>query len=63
MKRGEREECEVKIERILEWAEENPKFDTEFVERLQDQLDRAGELSVDQIRALDNILERWRIPE
>lgn len=61
MKRGEREECKDKIDRILEWAEAHSQFDTEFVERLDDQLDRTGELSVDQIRALDNIIEKWHI--
>jgi hypothetical protein len=51
---------EYMIEQILEWAQDNPHFDTSFVESLQEQL-TYKELSDAQIAALENIMERWGI--
>lgn len=50
-----------KIDLILEWAERNRHFDTEFVESLQFHLDRLGYLTESQSAALDRIIERWKI--
>lgn len=51
-----------KIDAILDWAEEHPEFDTDFVESLASQLEDKGELSENQEDALDNIIEKWHIP-
>ena len=49
------------IERILEWAEDHPWFDTGFVESLQSQLEERGTLSPRQIEGLENIASRFNI--
>lgn len=49
------------IDQILEWAEEHPEFDTDFVTSLQSQLRSRGELSDKQSQALHNIIEKYDI--
>jgi DNA polymerase III epsilon subunit-like protein len=49
------------IERIMDWAESNPDFDTDFVEKLADDLETKGRLTQRQIDSLHNIIERWRV--
>ncbi len=50
-----------KIERILEWAEAHPSFDTSFVEDLKRQYEENGELTDMQEDAINNILRKFRI--
>jgi hypothetical protein len=50
-----------KIELILDWANEHPKFDPTFVEELSHKISEYGELTESQSEALDNIIERWHI--
>ena len=50
-----------KINMILDWAEDHPTFDTEFVENIQSQFEDSGSISDAQDQALDNIIERWKI--
>lgn len=57
------DELEEKIGMVLEWAEEHPDFDPEFVESLNDQLVDRGTLTDKQEDALDNIIESWNIGE
>lgn len=52
---------EEKIDMILEWADEHPEFDAEFVEDLQDKFETYGRLTENQEAALDNIIEKWGI--
>jgi hypothetical protein len=55
-------DIEEKIEMVLEWADnENPDFDTEFIESLQEQYEEKGWLSEKQEEALDNIINKFRI--
>lgn len=52
---------ESKLQAIMDWAEENSNFDTEFVDSLYEQFINRGELSESQIEALDNIIDKWGI--
>lgn len=54
---------EEKIELILTWADDNPNFDTAFVESLKESFEKWGRLSEKQIWALDHIIEEWGIDE
>lgn len=49
------------IDAVLDWADENPSFDTAFVESLQKQYELKGGLTDPQEQALWNIIEQWRI--
>jgi DNA polymerase-3 subunit epsilon len=49
------------IESIYDFANEQPDFDTDFVDSLSSQLDERGYLTDRQIAALNNIVERWGI--
>lgn len=49
------------IDDIYDYASDHPNFDTEFVDSLQEQLQRKSYLSVAQMEALENIMERFRI--
>lgn len=51
---------EEKCNMVLEWAENMPDFDTEFVESLLEQLGER-ELTEAQEDGLNNIIERFRI--
>jgi len=50
-----------RIDGVLDWAEEHPTFDTDFVESLKEQYNEKGELTMNQEQALDNIIERFDI--
>ncbi len=55
-------DAEEKIEMVLEWADEKDRdFDTEFVESLQEFFDDNGHLTTAQMKALDNIIDRWGV--
>lgn len=54
-------DAEEAIKAILEWAEDHPNFNTEFVESLSDRLESKGELSSNQEDALKNIIKKFRI--
>lgn len=55
---------EAKLELILTWADESGiDFDTTFVVDLQNKFHKYGNLTERQEKALDNIIERWRIEE
>lgn len=55
-------EPEEMIEMILAWAEDKPFFDISFVEGLQEDVVEKGRIFTDaQIRALENIIEKWDI--
>lgn len=58
--RGEQDDFEL-LEKIFEWAEQNPKFNTNFIESLRHHLERFGELSNPQREACENICEKWGI--
>ena len=53
---------QTKIDAVMDWAEETPHFNVEFVEKLQQDLQVKGELSEKQEAALDNIIDKWRVP-
>lgn len=50
-----------KIDLILDWAAKNPEFETMFVEKMAEKLEKFGVLTERQSEALDNIIERWGI--
>jgi hypothetical protein len=45
----------------MDWAESNPHFNTDFVEKLADDLETKGRLTQRQIDSLHNIIEKWRV--
>lgn len=53
-----RERQRDKIERILSWAEYQPRFDTRFVCSLQEALEDYTTLTENQEAALDRIIDR-----
>ena len=55
------DEASTLIERIMDWAESNPHFNTDFVEKLADDLETKGRLTQRQIDSLHNIIEKWRV--
>lgn len=52
---------ESKIQAIREYAEDHPKFDTDFLDSVEAALAKYGRLTESQSRALDNIIEGYRI--
>ncbi len=61
--RPEPENCaDKKIRRIVLWSEKNKEFDVSFVFQLWCLRKKGHELSVGQKKALDNIIEKWKIP-
>jgi hypothetical protein len=52
-----------KIESILDWARENPHFDEGFVLKMQQQLLENENLTRNQQIAINNIIEKWRVPQ
>lgn len=52
---------EDKLSVITEYATEHPDFDTEFVDSLNNQFERKGDLSDKQILALSNIIDKWEM--
>jgi len=57
------DDYEAKIEAILEWGEENPWFDTGFIQMMQDRVDKGKELTNNMIYAIDNIFEKTVVKE
>jgi len=49
------------IQAALAWAEEHPKFDSEFLESLEKSCTEFGSLTPGQRQALDNIVDKWHI--
>lgn len=43
------------------WAEFNPRFDREFIDKLRDSLEYYGYLTDRQEEALKNIIKKWRM--
>lgn len=54
-------DAEEMIEKILAWSEDHPKFDTSFIDDLNDQMSSGRTLSDSQVTALENIMEKWHI--
>lgn len=52
-----------KIDAILDWASENPGFDTSFIDSIAVHFDRHGRLTPTQEESLDNIIQGYRILE
>lgn len=50
-----------KINLVLNWAEDNPKFDKSFVLSLKSSCENKGKLSEKQKTALDNIITKFGI--
>lgn len=50
-----------KLVKIIDWADNNPKFNTGFVEALYNEYELKGQLTVKQEEALDNIIDRFKI--
>ena len=50
-----------KLIKIIDWADNNPQFNADFVESLYDEYERDGQLTVIQEEALDNIIDRFKI--
>lgn len=49
------------IDRIFSYADTNPKFNTEFVESIQEQIDKTDEVTERQFAALERIINKWGI--
>lgn len=50
-----------KIEAILHWAQDHPKFDPGYVANLREKLEEHGQLTYGQSLALDNIIHKFRV--
>lgn len=50
-----------KLDRILQWSKKNPKFNTSFVNSLQESLQTFDSLTDSQEKAVNNILKKFRI--
>lgn len=50
-----------RIDMVMEYASEHPRFDTTFIESLQDALNQYGSLTHGQSAALDNIIAKFGI--
>lgn len=50
-----------KLEKVFEWATNNPSFDTTFVYSLLDRLDSGKDLTYPQLGALNNIIRKFKI--
>ena len=48
-----------RFDSIKEWAECHEEFDMGFVDSLEEQFLERGGLSDKQIKALDNIIDKW----
>ncbi len=51
----------LKIEAVMEYAQDHPSFDAEFIENLSEYYERKGYLTSGQMDALDRIVEQFRI--
>ena len=50
------------LDAILEWAEDHPKFNVSMIADFKNILESGQRLSVRQVDAVNNIIERWKIP-
>lgn len=50
-----------KINLVLKWAEDNPLFDSDFVYSLKKSCQKTGFLTENQIKGLNNIIEKFKI--
>lgn len=50
-----------KIDSILEWATENPKFDTKFVDSIQSNIVKYNAITKKQMIAIDTIIAKFKI--
>ena len=50
-----------KINLVLKWAEDNPRFDTQFILSLKGSYEKYEKLSNKQITALNNIISKYKI--
>jgi hypothetical protein len=46
---------------IYKYAEKNQRFDTSFVQSVEESYDRYGELTISQEEALGNIIKKFRM--
>lgn len=60
-KTGTRKILIEKVDAVLEWAEDHPGFDTEFIESLQERLMLGKPLTTNQEAALEKLITRWNI--
>ncbi len=51
-----------KLRKIILWAQANKEFDSSFVHQLYSLKEKGHQLTPAQEKALDNIIEKWRIP-
>lgn len=51
-----------KLRKIILWADEHPEFDRSFVSQLYSLKAKGHQLTTAQEKALDNIIEKWKIP-
>ena len=49
------------VERILLWAHENPRFETDFVEDIRQKIYDGWRLTDAQVGALERIIRQWRV--
>ena len=57
----ETEDYMEKCEAIFEWARDRPEFSTSFVQDIYDRLEKGEALSQKQQRAIDNIIDGFKI--
>jgi hypothetical protein len=50
-----------KIDSILEWATENPKFDTKFVDSIKSNMVKFNAITPKQMNAVDTIITKFKI--
>jgi hypothetical protein len=50
-----------KLERIMNWAEDNPDFNTKFIQSVYNQYEKHKTLSDKQKNSVDNIIKKFEI--
>jgi len=50
-----------KINKVLRWAKNNPDFDNTFILSLKESCTKKGKLTERQMKALDNIMQKWKV--
>lgn len=60
-----KEECNEMVYQILDFFDFRPEinFDDSFVIKMKTQLDNGNTLSVNQAKALENIIRGWKIDQ
>lgn len=51
----------IKINKVLHWAKNNPDFDDTFILSLKERCTKNGMLTDKQKKALESIMEKWKI--